>query len=551
MKSYKRLFAAVATLALLPLFSGCSFLDTGARNLDTYLGQVVEWDDCDTSFVNSEISSDVFAASEVTCGSLLVPATYTGSGEVKDFRIQMMKLHQAEKADYLGVIFINPGGPGGSGIEQVQYSDFPAEILSHYDIVGFDPRGVGKSTFADGKEIKCSDQLDFETYFAGEGSPANEKEYRSSLKASDAYFKDCTKRNPLWWTLSTENVVRDLELMRSVVTSKEDLNFIGSSYGTTIAGRYVTMFPEHVGKIVLDSPTTVDDDPTASELEDAKGMEAKLTTYLTGYAKHAGIGFEEAWSTLLEIRQLADDDKLIGFAGVERNLEYETAMVSSESLLTHGIHALNYYPEADAIGIFNDAMDELVEYNWNGRFEYLAFQMDGYEPDSLEGTSLESKKIVRNNQYEIMAIVNSMDYEYPEMTTAEKKDFRARYKEVAPMWSELNSDPSGYEYYGEDLGLDWTSIADDDVNIPDPPKEIALRENKSGKPLLIIGSLNESVTPFAFAEDTAKVLKSPLISVESSIHGPAAGYNISCLNNILIDYFVNGKAIESQTCPGK
>lgn len=551
MKSFKSLVSIVVAFTLIPLLAGCSFLDPGPRNLDSYLGQSVEWGDCKASFVNEEITSKVFQKSEVSCGSMLVPAVYTGSGEVEDFRIQMMKLHQAKEADYLGVIFINPGGPGGSGIEQVQSSNFPAEILAHYDIVGFDPRGVGKSTFDDGTEIKCSDELDFTTYFSGESSPANLTEYKSSLKANDAYYKDCAERNPLWWTLSTENVVRDLELMRAVVTAEESLNFIGTSYGTTIAGRYVTMYPAHVGKIVLDSPTTVDDDLIASELEDAKGMEAKLKTYLKAYAKHAGITFDEAWAQLLEIRQLADDDKLIGYAGVERNPEYETAMVSTEGLLIHGIHALNYYPEAASIDFFNTAMDDLVKYNWNGNFEWAAFQMDGYEPDSLEGTSLEAKHIVRNNQYEIMAIVNSMDFEYPEMTTAEKKEYSKKVKQVAPMWTQLNSDSSGYEYFGEDLGLDWTSIALEDPHIPDPPKELFLRENKSVKELLIIGSMNESVTPFAFAKDTAKLLKSPLISVESSIHGPAAGYKISCLNNILIDYFVNGKKIISQTCPGK
>jgi hypothetical protein len=65
---------------------------------------------------------------------------------------------------------------------------------------------------------------------------------------------------------------------------------------------------------------------------------------------------------------------------------------------------------------------------------------------------------------------------------------------------------------------------------------------------LIIGSLYESVTPFAFAKDTATLLKSPLISVESDVHGPAAGYDNACLNKVLFDYFVIGLDIESQTC---
>jgi hypothetical protein len=116
------------------------------------------------------------------------------------------------------------------------------------------------------------------------------------------------------------------------------------------------------------------------------------------------------------------------------------------------------------------------------------------------------------------------------------------------MWTELGEDSSGYAYYGPSFGLDWATIARADLSIPDPPKTPLVRTNTSGKPLLIIGSLHESVTPFSFAKDTARLLKSPLISVESSVHGPAAGYNIPCLNDVLIDYFVNDKKIESQTC---
>ena len=74
--------------------------------------------------------------------------------------------------------------------------------------------------------------------------------------------------------------------------------------------------------------------------------------------------------------------------------------------------------------------------------------------------------------------------------------------------------------------------------------------NPSGKQLLIVGSLFESVTPFSFAKDTAKLLGSPLITIESDIHGPTAGYDIDCLNDILISYFLTETTIEPLTCPG-
>jgi pimeloyl-ACP methyl ester carboxylesterase len=336
--------------------------------------------------------------------------------------------------------------------------------------------------------------------------------------------------------------------MREVVTGNENLNFIGSSYGTTIAGMYVTKYPEHVGKIVLDSPTTVDSDPIKSAVEDAKGYETKLTIYLKGYAKHVGITFDEAWQRLLDIRQAADDDEILGYAGYIESEKYPGYILSSETLLVRGILALNYIPEETAVDYFNQAMDDLYEEQWNAIFEYLALNLDGYDANKLEGNTLAEKTLVRDNSYEVLSIVNTMDYSPEEISVEEQKEVSEQIKAAAPMWSELNSDASGYDYFGPSLGLSWDKIARDDLFIPDPPTTPLARSNSSGKELLIIGSLYESVTPFAFAKDTAELLKSPLISVESDVHAPAAGYDNTCLNKVLYDFFVADLDIDSQTC---
>ena len=540
--------AAVTTLLLAGL-SACAAAEP-PRDLAEYQAQTATWQECDGDFLLDEPQrSKVFKASTIDCASMLVPAVYTGTDEVKNFKLQMMRLSRASDSDFMGTIFINPGGPGGSGIEQLQASNFPYALTKHFDIIGFDPRGVGKSTFEDGSEIKCSDELDYKSYFEGEGSPANEAEYKASVATGDAYMKDCSERNPLWWTLSTANVVEDLELMRQVVTGDEPLNFIGTSYGTTIAGMYVTKYPANVGKIVLDSPTTVDDDPIASALEDAKASEAKLNKYLKGYAKYAKISEEEAWQLLLDLRQAADDDMLYGFAGFELMMdEYQK---SSETVFLRGIQALQYMPEDQAIEAFNQAMDELRDYRWNGAFEWYTFWMDGYDPDSLTGATLAKKKIERSNLYEVMVIVNTMDFTQPDMSVEDQKKLASEFEKVAPRWTELSRDSSGYVYFGPSLGLSWSGIALDDTKIPDPPTMPLERKNKSGKELLVIGSTKESVTPFSFAKDTAKLLKSPLISVDSATHGPAAGYDIKCLNDVLIDFFVNNADVDDQSCPGE
>lgn len=513
-----------------------------------FQNQTAYWKNCDVALLNSEIQSDIFKSSKVQCSTILVPADYSNPRGNKAFRIQMMRIHAAKASQLIGTIFINPGGPGGSGIEQLQSSEFPKSLLARYDIIGFDPRGVGKSTFSDGTEIKCDSKLDLETYFSGDGSPANFKEYKEVIDISDAYLKDCALRNPLWWTLSTQNVVDDLELMRSAVTGTQRLNFIGSSYGTTIAGMYVTRYPSQVGKIVFDSPTPIDGHSGDSDLAGARAMESKLKIYLTSYAKHAGITFGQAWQRLLTFRKKADDNLLKGFAGTKIDQETLSLRVSSESLLVHGIRALTYFPEDKAIEIFIEAMDELFSRDWNGTFEWLALSLDGYDPLSLETEPWETRNIVRSNSYEIMSMVNTMDYSPVDSDDSARSEYIEKRAEVSPMWTKLNLDDSGYIYTGPEIGLSWEKIARKDPKIPDPPSESAPRANYSHKQLLIVGSVHEAVTAFTFAQETAKRLNSPLITVDSSVHAPVAGYDISCLNQVLLDYFLTDTAISNQLC---
>ena len=516
------------------------------RDLADYYAQEVSWGECDSEWlIDDEVST--IGESSLDCATVLVPAVYDDSADAPDFELALMRRSLTD--DPQGVIFINPGGPGVSGVGQVQFSNFPDELLGSFDIVGFDPRGVNHSSFSDGTEIRCSDVTDYITYFE-EGSPANESELDEVVEVLDAHYEGCHADNPYWWTLSTDNVAKDLDILREVVTPGQPLNFLGSSYGTTIAGRYVSDFPDQVGRIVFDSPTTVDTDRIESRLEKLAADEEKLRGFVQGYADNQEITFDQAWETVLEIRQLADDDQLYGFAGPTPAEEYPDTQISSESLFTRGIAALNYVPQADAQNYFNQGIFDAVQYRWNGTFEWFAFWLDGYDPETLYGESIEAKEMVRSNEYEIRTMVNTMDFSQAPLSEQQQREFSDRAEDVAPLLSALYSDASGYEYFGPPKGLSWYQIALDDPSIPVPPDEPFVPSNPSGAELLIIGSTDESVTPFSFAEDTAEILGGTLIAVESDIHAPAGNYTNDCVNRILIDYFLDRADIEPVTCPG-
>jgi hypothetical protein len=84
--------------------------------------------------------------------------------------------------------------------------------------------------------------------------------------------------------------------------------------------------------------------------------------------------------------------------------------------------------------------------------------------------------------------------------------------------------------------------------IPDPPAEPFIPENSSGKNLLVVGSLFESVTPFDFAKDTAELLGATLISVDSDVHAPAAWYDNACINSVLSEYFLTDNPVPDTDC---
>ncbi len=541
----------VLTSCAAPVGDPAATSGTKPVNIDGYYDQSLTWGECDPEWlIEPEATSGSFDDAQVTCASVLVPAVYdNASGDVPDFTIAMMR-RSPGGGEAQGTIFINPGGPGVSGVGQVQFSNFPAELADNFHIIGFDPRGVQYSGFADGSDIRCSDVTDYITYFE-ESSPANEAELDAVVEVVDAHYESCAADNPYWWTLSTDNVAKDLDIMREVVTPGEPLNFIGSSYGTTIAGRYVSFFPDQVGKVVFDSPTTVDTDRIESRLEKLAADEEKLRGFVQGYADNQEIGFDEAWETILELRALADDGKLYGFAGPEPAGEFDETQISSEALFTRGIAALNYLPQAEAQQYFNQAIFDAIQYRWNGTFEWFAFWLDGYDPESLYGESLESKDISRSNEFEVRVIVNTMDFSQPPLAEQQQRELSARSKEVAPLLNALYSDESGYEYFGPPKGLSWYQLAIDDPTIPDPPSEPFVPENPSGANVLIVGSTNESVTPFSFAEDTAQTLGGTLITVESDIHAPAANYTNDCVNRVLVDYFLDRGDMAPMTCPGQ
>ncbi len=191
--------------------------------------------------------SDSVEDSALECANLAVPMDYSQPSDVM-IDIALVRV-PATGADKLGSLLFNPGGPGGSGVDLIkefaQGNDaIPSSILAAYDIVGFDPRGIGDST-----QVDCTDEGvgDVAQY------PVTPEDLAQLIEDAMQSAAACSlKYGDYLQHLGSLNVVRDMDEIR-VALGDEKLNFVGYSYGTRLAALYLQEFPQNSGRFILDA----------------------------------------------------------------------------------------------------------------------------------------------------------------------------------------------------------------------------------------------------------------------------------------------------------
>ncbi|MEV0386444.1 alpha/beta fold hydrolase [Nonomuraea sp. NPDC050643] len=181
------------------------------------------------------------------CGTLTVPVDWEDPGG-PTFELALARRRATDPAARIGSLVINPGGPGGSGVDAVLTDPFgfTPELTSRFDIVGFDPRGVARSN-----PILCSQEL-YET-FPDPLEVRSQAGFEAMLAFNERYRQDCRARTgPLYDHVHTGQVVRDLEALRSALGERR-LTYYGISYGTVIGQLYAERYPGRVRALALDS----------------------------------------------------------------------------------------------------------------------------------------------------------------------------------------------------------------------------------------------------------------------------------------------------------
>ena len=249
------------------------------KGLESFYGQKVEWYDC-VATGGMEKSAE---KTGFQCAKVKVPLDYSKpDGQTIEIA---MKKHSATGSVRQGTLFMNPGGPGGSGVDDVggMVTSTFAGVQKSYDIIGFDPRGVGSST-----AVNCTSDTELEA--KTEDAPVNAGEAATTFEQRaaviSAQFKQfeasCaagTKPAELLDHVDTVSVARDLDVLRAL-SGDQKLNYAGFSYGTYLGATYAELFPANTGRLVLDG--ALDPSLTYSERRQgqARGFERALRNYV-------------------------------------------------------------------------------------------------------------------------------------------------------------------------------------------------------------------------------------------------------------------------------
>ena len=479
---------AAITVFALALFSTVSYIQSRPEiptNLAAYYAQQLQWQSCYENY---------------QCADLLVPIDYT---ELKTgtFTISVLK-YPTTGEKKLGSLIVNPGGPGGSGVDYAYAAGylFSPAILNAYDIVGFDPRGVSRS-----EPIVCVSDKELDANYASDSKPDNEQEFTRTLIESKKFIQQCEEKNKYLTSFSTANAARDMDILRQAVGDKQ-LNYMGKSYGTFLGTLYAQFFPDKVGRMVLDGAV----DPSISNfqqgLTQAVGFDKAFAAFVTDCAKRSDCPLPK------DNKAAIDEMKKI-----LSQLENKPNKRLSESLALLGT-ASALYDSATGWPELRAAI-KAVKQGKAGKFLELA---DEYTGRTEEGD-------YNANEFDSGAIIDCLDFTDARSVKQMKEDAKV-FAEQAPLFGP-------YLAYG---GLVCQYFG--------TPQATEVVPTKTANPVVIIGTTGDPATPYEWAQGLNKILtNSVLISLIGDGH-TGQGQGNKCVDGQVDDFYLTKVAPRERIC---
>lgn len=498
---------SVATAALLAL-SGCTFgsgdepppssspspsPSQSAEDpvLSAFYGQTLAWRDCGGKF---------------ECSTMKVPLTYD-QPDGETIELKVLRLPAADPDQRLGSLVLNPGGPGGSGVEYARAARVVVtqDLIDHFDIVGFDPRGVVDST-----PIECLSDGQLDRFLNVDPNPETDEDVAATVAVSKRFGARCERNSPdLTPNIGTPFVARDLDILRSLL-GDERLNFLGKSYGTFIGATYAEMFPSRVGRFVLDGAV----DPTLTTAELSKGQAIGFDKALQRFAE---------WCAGEKDCPIGDDPQ----AGVQEVADLLAQLEEQPLPAENGRPLTAAQATTGVVGSLYSAED-----GWQSLFYALdsAFDGDGFGLQALADWLTERKPngTFANNAKEALYAVNCIDR--PDRWDPEQTQQQAQeWSQEAPVFGAALAWGNLPCYY-------WPAPAVDE------PREIAA---PGTPPIVVVGTEYDPATPYEWAVSLADQLAAGVLVSWKGGDGHTAYYSGSkCVDEAVDAYLVEGKVPE-------
>ncbi|MGY1711973.1 alpha/beta hydrolase [Geodermatophilus sp. SYSU D00758] len=475
------------------------------------IAQDIEWTPCDEQIdplIAGTPGSERDLAFE--CGRTEVPISYE-EPDGATLPLFLVRARLAGQTDRIGSLLVNPGGPGGSGADAAIGSalTLPEDVLRRFDLVGFDPRGVGLSTPVECVPAELKDRL-----VAAEPRPTTEEQLDETFALAQEVADGCAEEyGDALGTFNTVDTARDMDLLRQSL-GDEQLTYLGYSYGTTLGSTYAELFPENVRALVLDAAVDPDTDPVADAETSAASFEAGFDAFAadcTQLVSGCPLGENPRQFVQDLLAQAAQ-------APIPSAREGETRQATPGVVLT-AVQAALY-----DTGAWPQLAQGLAAAR-QGDAQQLFSLADSYYGRLQDGTW--------SNLIDANLAVNCADRDPDEQVDEQ------RVRELAADWGQR------YPLFGAGsaTGLYTCSVWEAE-RTPLPERDAA-----GAAPILVVGNTGDPVTPLSGAQDLAEDLESGvLLTWEGQGHTayPKTDCVTQAVGSYLIDLVVPQDGL---TCP--
>ena len=241
----------------------------------------IRFSDCSNLFNTDAVPVTPALTGKITfsCGRIDVPLDYADPSG-RTISLELVKVHDTDSSSRIGSLLVNPGGPGGSGLELALglTGSLDATILEHFDLIGFDPRGVGLSS-----PIHCISDAEKDRLNAASPDIRTATGFAQAKALAKQVADACsTSYGPALAQFDTVNTARDMDVIRRAL-GDPSMNYLGFSYGTELGGVYAHLFPRTVRVAVLDGAVNPQTDGIQAFADQLQGFEKAFDQFATTY----------------------------------------------------------------------------------------------------------------------------------------------------------------------------------------------------------------------------------------------------------------------------